>query len=190
MRWERRHEKANKKEIPLRTFVTKRTAWSPKSTTVISQGPLMSGLWKVSTTLPLQSRTMRHPGMAVTEVPLKVGKDPTITQPFFRTTNAVVRPTPPGHQSPNWEASRWEEMRSEANIIRRTLPLIWAKSFCCEPSGGNWTIVVPVPCWFAMLLKLETRISPSLSLPRLSGTTNTPYGFTSPGRRAWSFSTF
>src|SRR4029077_3286960 len=41
-------------------------------------------------------------------------------------------------------------------------------------------MVVPVPCRFALLLKLLTRMFPWTSDPVVVGTIATPYGFTSP----------
>jgi hypothetical protein len=41
-------------------------------------------------------------------------------------------------------------------------------------------MVVPVPCTFALSLKLLTRMSPAVSRPSVAGTIATPYGFTSP----------
>src|SRR4029077_3266244 len=41
-------------------------------------------------------------------------------------------------------------------------------------------MVVPVPCRFALLLKLLTRMFPWTSNPVVVGTIATPYGFTSP----------
>src|SRR5579872_6886538 len=49
-----------------------------------------------------------------------------------------------------------------------------------EPSGEICTIVVPVPCRFAALLKLLTRMFPLVSEPAVAGMTATPYGLTSP----------
>src|SRR5215469_5192704 len=96
---------------------------------------------KVSATTPLLFRTSKHPASAVAEVPSLVGKLPTITHPRRSTTRAVVRPTPPGH-APG-----------------RFLALMWAKRLK-EPLGEIWTMVVPVPCELALLLKLLTRTSP------------------------------
>ena len=42
------------------------------------------------------------------------------------------------------------------------------------------TIVVPVPCTLALLLKLLTRTLPRNRSPVLRGMTATPYGLTSP----------
>ena len=54
-----------------------------------------------------------------------------------------------------------------------------AKS-CSEPFGETWTNVVPVPCTFALLLKLLTSMSPATSLPDDAATIARPYGLTSP----------
>src|SRR6266851_1113455 len=48
------------------------------------------------------------------------------------------------------------------------------------PPGETSTIVVPVPCWFWLLLKLLTSTSPRWSFPVLCLITATPYGLTSP----------
>ena len=48
------------------------------------------------------------------------------------------------------------------------------------PSGATSTIVVPVPCALLELLKLLTRMWPSVRLPIERGTRATPYGFMSP----------
>jgi hypothetical protein len=48
------------------------------------------------------------------------------------------------------------------------------------PEAEICTMVVPVPCRFALLLKLLTRIFPWTSDPVVVGTMATPYGFTSP----------
>src|SRR5215831_1695058 len=99
----------------------------------------------VSATCPLLLMTSRHPALAVAAVPSVVGRLPT----------AVVRPTPPGHGPGSEEA------------------LICANAVCWPP-GEICTIVVPVPCSFAELLKLLTRTSPLTRLPVLVGTTATP----------------
>ena len=59
------------------------------------------------------------------------------------------------------------------------LALIWANRLTV-PLGVICTMVVPVPCRFALLLKLLTRMLPSVSEPLLFGTRAMPYGFTSP----------
>src|ERR1700730_2351362 len=48
------------------------------------------------------------------------------------------------------------------------------------PLGKISTMLDPVPCWLAALLKLLTSTSPRTRSPRLCGTTATPYGFWSP----------
>src|SRR5580704_13140493 len=106
-------------------------------------------------TLPHWSRTIRQPGPEMT--PFCVGSEPTITQPLRSATRAVVRPTPPG----------------------QLLSLMPANSETL-PCGLTSTIVVPVPCTFALLLKLLTSTSPRYRRPVLCGTTATPYGLTSP----------
>jgi hypothetical protein len=106
-------------------------------------------------TLPHWSRTIRQPGPEM--APFCVGSEPTITQPLRSTTRAVVRPTPPGH----------------------LLSLMPANSETL-PRGLTCTIVVPVPCTLALLLKLLTSTSPRYRRPVLCGTTATPYGLTSP----------
>src|SRR5215472_2813672 len=116
----------------------------------------------VSATFPLLLMTSRHPAFAVALVPSAVGRLPTTTQPPGRMPRAVVRPTPPGHGPGSEEA------------------FICANTVCCLLPGDTCTIVVPVPCWFAELLKLLTRTSPLTRLPVLVGTTATPYGLTSP----------
>ncbi len=109
----------------------------------------------VSATFPLLLMTSRHPACAVALVPSVVGRLPTTTQPPGRMPRAVVRPTPPGHGPGSEDA------------------LICANSVCWPP-GETCTIVVPVPCSFAELLKLLTRTSPLTRLPVLVGTTATP----------------
>src|ERR1039458_2548125 len=94
-------------------------------------------------------------------MPSVVGRLPTITQPEFKATSAVVNPIPPGH-GPG-----------------RLVALIWANRLT-EPLGVICTIVVPVPCRLSLLLKLLTRIFPLTSDPVVTGTRTIPYGFTSP----------
>ena len=115
----------------------------------MSHGPLMPWPASVSRTTPWLSRTIRQP--APETLPFWVGSDPTITQPLRSTTRAVVRPTPPG----------------------QALSVIPAN---CDtvPPGLTWTMVVPVPCVFAALLKLLTSTSPWCRSPVLRGTTATP----------------
>ena len=127
----------------------------------MSHGPLMPCPWNVSTTRPSLLRTSRHPALAVAGFPATVGRLPTITQSLPRMARAVVRPTPPGH-APGSRAA-----------------LIWANSLTVW-FGATSTIVVPVPCVFALLLKLLTRTSPRWSLSLLLVTTATPYGLRSP----------
>src|SRR5579862_9561694 len=153
--------------VPLSTFVTNRDArlgwplFPVSSKTVISHGPLIWASVIVSATLPLLSRTIRHPASAVAAVPSDVGKLPTITQPLRSTTKAVVRPTPPGH-APG---------RLPGSICAKRLK---------APVGEIWTMVVPVPCRLELLLKLLIRILPRTSFPTLRGTRKTPYGLMSP----------
>src|SRR5262249_19314469 len=110
----------------------------------------------VSATRPLLLMTSRHPACAVAAVPSLVGRLPTTTQPPGRMPRAVVRPTPPGHGPGSLEAVIC------ANTVRWWLP------------GEICTIVVPVPCLFALLLKLLIRTSPLMRPPVLVGTTATP----------------
>src|SRR5437588_3261683 len=147
--------------VPLSTLVTKRSAWLPSSSAVISHGPLIGEPANVSATSPVLSTTIKQPALTVAEVPSVVGTLPTITQPLCSTASAVVRPTPPG-QAPG-----------------RSFALMWAKTLN-EPLGEIWTMVVPVPCRFLLLLKLLTRTSPWTSFPTEFGTTTVPYGLTSP----------
>src|SRR5215468_4737848 len=141
--------------VPLRTLLTNSAASEPPLTVAMSQGPLMPCPAMVSATCPLLLTTSRHPACAVAPVPSVVGRLPTTTQPPGRIPRAVVRPTPPGHRPGSEEAS------------------ICANSVCWPP-GEICTIVVPVPCRFAELLKLLTRTSPLTRLPVLVGTTATP----------------
>src|SRR5439155_13388951 len=90
-----------------------------------------------------------------------VGKLPTTTQPLRSTTNAVVSPTPPGQ----------EPGRVFGSICAKRLK---------DPLGEICTRVVPVPCRFALLLKLLTRMFPRVSFPTVRSIRNTPYGLTSP----------
>ncbi len=83
-----------------------------------------------------------------------VGRLPTTTQPPGSIASAVVRPTPPGHAPGSG-------------------PWIWAKVLT-DPHGETCTMVVPVPCELAALLKLLTRVSPATSLPVDWGTTVMP----------------
>src|SRR5450755_1339158 len=110
-----------------------------------------------SRTWPQGSSTKSSPGFIVADVPSAVGRLPTITHPERSATSAVVSPTPPGTERAGIVAnSRW-----------------W-------PPGDTSTIVVPVPCALAALLKLLTSTLPAVSRPWLRGTIATPYGLTSP----------
>src|SRR5580704_8464317 len=96
-----------------------------------------------------------EPEVAVPRVPSTDGKLPTNTNPFCRMFKAVESPS------------------------GAVLPKNWNTG----AAGGISTIVVPVPWRFALLLKLETKISPGLMVPpagKPGGTKATPYGFTSP----------
>src|SRR5215469_2788698 len=112
----------------------------------MSQGPLISLPKIVSTTLPELLRTRRQPGPDVAKVPSVVGRLPTMTHPDRSTTNAVVKPTPPGQEPGNEFGS------------------ICANNFVSPSPGDTCTMVVPVPCKlpvpceFGALLKLLTRI--------------------------------
>src|SRR5450755_1862921 len=127
----------------------------------MSHGPLIGPPAIVSTTFPVLSRTSKQPACAVWDMPSLVGRLPTTTNPLRSAPSAVVRPTPPG-QGPGNVAG-----------------LIEAKSFTVPP-GVISSIVVPVPCRFAELLKLLIRRSPRVRFPTDRGTTTIPYGFTSP----------
>ena len=147
--------------VPFSTFATKSVAPSPRSTVVMSHGPLIDPPASVSTARPRLLSTIRQPARAVAEEPSAVGRLPTITQPLRSTPSAVVRPTPPGQRPGSMPDRR------AANVVR------------CPP-GLIWTIVVPVPCRFDAALKFDTSTSPLCRLPVERGTTATPYGFTSP----------
>jgi hypothetical protein len=140
--------------VPFRTLATNSTAVVPISSAVISHGPLMPLPEIVATGAPLLSKIIRQPACAVAEVPSVVGKLPTITKPEFKATSAVVSPTPPG-QAPGKD------------------PEIWAKTVML-PLGEIWTIVVPVPCRLAELLKLLTSTLFAINAPMVTGTTATP----------------
>src|SRR5579884_1345823 len=133
----------------------------------MSHGPLIGPPAIVSSTLPRLFSTSRQPALAVAEVPSVVGRLPTITNPLRVTASAVVNPTPPGH-GPG---------RAAGSICANTDASPGVRSF---PPGGIWTIVVPVPCSFAELLKLLMSSSPRASNPTLRGTVTIPYGLTSP----------
>ena len=89
-------------------------------------------------------------------MPSAVGSDPTITQPEVR----------------------MPERGGEADAARaragQVPGLIVAKVTHLAADGEICTIVVPVPCWFAELLKLLTRMSPLCSAPTDFGTVATP----------------
>src|SRR5712672_2627135 len=126
----------------------------------MSHGPLMPLPDRVSRTLPQRSSTSRQPALAVAAMPFVVGRLPTTTQPPCRTDSAVVRPIPPG-QAPG-----------------RCLALIRA-NVVLDPPGDTWTIVVPVPWRFFLLLKLLIRTLPRCRRPWLRPTSAIPYGLTS-----------
>jgi len=84
-----------------------------------------------------------------------------MTHPRLRTASAPVSPTPPGQ----------EPGSAVGSIVTKVLT--W-------PPGVTWTIVVPVPCRFALLLKLLISAFPCPRPPTLSGMSTKPYGFTSP----------
>ena len=128
----------------------------------MSHGPLMPCPENVSRTRPWLLSTIRQPALAVADIPLDVGRLPTITQPCT-TASAVVRPTPPG------QAPGRRDALICANLVR------W-------PRGLISTIVVPVPCRFALLLKLLISTWPRRSLPRVCRMATMPYGLTSPFR--------
>src|SRR4029077_7219443 len=129
----------------------------PKSAEVMSQGPLMPRPANVSRTWPQRSSTIRQPDPDT--LPPLVGSEPTITQPLRSTVSAVVRPTPPGQP----RRCRLTVANSET----------W-------PCGVICTIVVPVPCTLALLLKLLTRVFPWPRCPVLTGTADPPKGLASP----------
>src|SRR6202167_2486581 len=147
--------------VPFSTLVTNRSASRPLPRAAMSHGPLMPWPEMVSRTVPWLFSTMRQPALAVAACPFFDGVLPTTTHPPRRTASAVVRPTPPGHRP----------VRSD--LVMRANTVWW-------PPGEISTIVVPVPCRFAWLLKLLTRMSPRCRLPRLCRTTVIPYGLTSP----------
>src|SRR5579863_6405590 len=132
-------------------------AWLPRSSVAMSHGPLMPWPVNVSRTWPHRSRTIRQPAPEI--LPPLVGSEPTITQPLCSAVRAVVRPTPPG------QPGRFLLIVANTRIL---------------PFGVISTIVVPVPCTFALSLKLLTRMLPWVRLPVLLGMTATPYGLTSP----------
>ena len=121
--------------VPFSTLVTNRAATRPKSAEVMSQGPLMPWPVNVSRTCPHRSSTIRQPDPDT--LPPLVGSEPTITQPLRSTVSAVVRPTPPGQPR------------------RCGLTLANSETWPC---GVICTMVVPVPCTLALLLKLLTRM--------------------------------
>ena len=141
--------------VPLSTLVTKRVAMPPRSTAVMSHGPLIGGPDTVSTTFPIGSRTSRQPACMVADVPSLVGRLPTTTQPLRRATSAVVSPIPPGH-GPG----------SLFGLISANR--VWL------PLGDTSTMVLPVPCRLRWLLKLLTNTSPATRRPLVTGATATP----------------
>ena len=147
----------------LRALETNRSAPERVVTAVMSQGPLMFALDHVSATRPLLESTMRHPAgfSDGSAPPALVGRLPTTTQPPGRIDNAVVSPMPPG-----------QALAVGSDPIVANVPTV--------PAGDTCMIVVPVPCTFALSLKLLTSVSPLASFPTVSGTTATPYGLTSP----------
>jgi hypothetical protein len=84
-----------------------------------------------------------------------VGKLPTITNPERSATRAVVNPTPPG-QAPGSD------------------PALMLANSDRLPLGEICTMVVPVPCRFAELLKLLTKTLFATNVPAVVGTTATP----------------
>ncbi len=111
----------------------------------------MSAPVMVPATLPAESSTIRQPRPKVFVVPSVLGALPTITQPDFSITIAVERPTPPGQPS---------------RVCGKV-----AKVVICWVAGAYFTMVVPVPCRLALLLKLSTRMSPFRMLPADAGAT-------------------
>src|SRR5207237_9417577 len=105
----------------------------------------------------LRSRSTTHEqavcGVAV--LPAVAGSLPATARPVFSATRAVVKPSPAG-QGPG---KLWALICAN----RLTVPL-----------GEICTIVVPVPCRLALLLKLLTRMLPRVSEPAVVGTTATP----------------
>ena len=114
---------------------------------------------KSSSHIAVAVQDNRQPAWAVGDLPFVVGRLPDDYNPLRSATSAVVRPIP-----------------------SRTVHLL--ASICANklnvPLAAICTIVVPVPCQFAPLLKLLIRNRPSTSFPLLMGTCATPYGFTSP----------
>src|ERR1700722_15619659 len=143
--------------LPPRALDTNSDAVVGVDSTVMSQGPKTFLLLMVSTGVPLASRTMRHPAGLFfgSAPPVVVGKLPTTTQPPGRIPSAVESPIPPGQV---WPSGSCESC---------------AKS-CTDPWGEICTMVVPVPCTFALLLKLLTRVSPATREPVVVGTEATP----------------
>src|SRR5580658_7817628 len=143
--------------LPPRALETNSAAVVGVLETARSQGPTMSLLVMLSTGVPLSLSTMRQPtGLSPGRAPpAAVGRLPTTTQPPGRMPSAVVRPIPPGHDMPAGSCENW------ANKL-------------VEPLGETWTMLVPVPCTLALLLKLLTRVSPATRAPMEVGTTATP----------------
>jgi hypothetical protein len=136
-------------------LVTNTTADAPASSAVASHGPLMPCPAMVSRTMPWLSSTIRQSALAVAACPLVDGVDPTMTQPARNATSAVSSPIPPG-QGPG----------SIAGVM-------CARSVRCPP-GEICTMVLPVPCRLALLLKLLTRTLPTCSRPVLRVITAVP----------------
>src|SRR5262249_6591459 len=141
--------------VPFSTLLTNSWAREPLLAAAMSHGPLIPCPANVSRTRPMLSRTIRQPALAVAAMPSVVGRLPTTTQPPWRISSAVVRPTPPGQEPGSLDAT----------IFANWLTL---------PRGETWTIVVPVPCRFLRLLKLLIRTLPLTSLPWLRPTIATP----------------
>src|SRR5215471_3317787 len=98
----------------------------------------MEGSTMLPTSLPFLLITRMEPAWAVAQLPERSGdgKFPTSTKPACRMFRAVVSP-------------------------RGAVP--W-KNTDAGPVAWILTIVVPVPCAFVLLLKLDTRISPGLTV--------------------------
>src|SRR5258708_40047566 len=98
---------------------------------------------------------IRQPACAVAAVPSVVGKLPTITNPERNATRAVVSPTPPG-QAPGSD------------------PALMLPNKDRPPLGEICTMVVPVPCRFADMLKCLFKTLFATNVPTVVGTTATP----------------
>ena len=83
--------------VPFKTLVTNRTAELPLSTAVISQGPLIEEPAKVSTTLPLEFKTIKQPALGGCRSPV-TGRQTAHDHPACAcsSTRAEVKPIPPG----------------------------------------------------------------------------------------------